>query len=61
MNFLFFRDKEWAESMKMGAFLSVSRGSSEPLKFVEVDYKGGKDGDAPFALVGKGVTFDTYV
>ena len=47
--------------MKMGAYLSVTRGSDVPPKFVEVEYKGGKEGDAPFALVGKGITFDRYV
>ena len=42
----------------MGSFLSVSRGSEEPGVFLEVHYKGRKQGDAPFALVGKGITFD---
>lgn len=53
------RDQAWAEEHKMGAFLSVSRGSDEPLKFLEIQYEGGKAGDRPLALVGKGVTFDT--
>ncbi|XP_061194604.1 cytosol aminopeptidase-like [Saccostrea echinata] len=52
------RDKAWAESMKMGSFLSVSRGSVEPPVFLEIEYKG-KQSDSPIALVGKGVTFDT--
>ncbi|KAI9366774.1 hypothetical protein DFJ73DRAFT_805448 [Zopfochytrium polystomum] len=52
-------EKDWAESQKMGAFLSVARGSDEPLKFVEIVYKGGKPDERPIALVGKGVTFDT--
>ena len=43
----------------MGAFLSVAKGSEEPLRFVELEYDGGKEGDAPFAIVGKGITFDT--
>lgn len=51
-------DKAWAESKKMGSFLSVSRGSQEEPKFVEIHYKGGAPGDAPIAFVGKGVTFD---
>ena len=54
-----FSDQAWAESMNMGAFLSVSRGSDEPLKFLEIDYTGGKTGEAPVVFVGKGVTFDT--
>ncbi|XP_048746621.2 cytosol aminopeptidase-like [Ostrea edulis] len=52
------RDKGWAESMKMGSFLSVARGSTEPPVFLEIEYKG-KQSDSPMALVGKGVTFDT--
>lgn len=43
----------------MGAFLSVSKGSSEPGKMIILEYKGGKEGDAPHMLVGKGITFDT--
>lgn len=54
----FHRDKKWAEEKKMGAYLGVAKGSDEPLKFVEVVYKGGKEGSAPLALVGKGITFD---
>lgn len=56
--FLCSRDKAWAESQKMGAFLSVSRGSREELKFVEVEYRGGDANSPPIAIVGKGVTFD---
>lgn len=53
------RDQAWAEEMNMGAFLSVAKGSDEPLKFLEIQYHGGKSGDKPLALVGKGVTFDS--
>ncbi|KAG0348541.1 bleomycin hydrolase, partial [Gamsiella multidivaricata] len=53
------RDRAWAEELKMGAFLSVAKGSDEPLRFLEIEYRGGKDGDKPLALVGKGVTFDS--
>lgn len=53
------RDQSWAEEQKMGAFLSVAKGSDEPLKFLEIQYHGGKMGDRPLALVGKGVTFDS--
>ncbi|CAB4426748.1 unnamed protein product [Rhizophagus irregularis] len=53
------RDEKWAEEKKMGSFLSVGRGSEEPSKFLEIHYKGGKEGDKPLALVGKGVTFDS--
>lgn len=45
--------------MKMGSFLSVSRGSDEPPKFVEIHYNGLPDSSESYALVGKGITFDT--
>ena len=44
--------------MKMGAFLSVSRGSEEPPKFLEIFYNGLPDSTENYALVGKGITFD---
>jgi leucyl aminopeptidase len=47
------------ESLGMGALLSVARGSQEPPKFITIEYNGGKKGEAPIALVGKGVTFDS--
>lgn len=54
------RDREWALEQKMGAFVSVSNGSAEPLKFLEIVYSGSnRNDDAPLALVGKGVTFDS--
>ncbi len=42
----------------MGALLGVSRGSRQPPRMVIFEYNGGKRGDKPLALVGKGVTFD---
>jgi len=54
------RDQVWAEEQGMGSFLSVSRGSREPPKFLELHYNGSADSDSPpVVLVGKGVTFDT--
>lgn len=48
------------EKLGMGSFLSVSKGSDEPGKMVVLQYSGAKDkNEAPIALVGKGVTFDT--
>ena len=38
----------------MGAFLSVSQGSVEPPKFLEVRYNGDKSTDKHAAIVGKG-------
>jgi leucyl aminopeptidase len=43
----------------MGALLSVARGSDEPAKLITLEYRGGKTGDKPVVLVGKGVTFDS--
>ena len=43
----------------MGALLGVGLGSETPSKVVVMQWNGGKKGDAPFALVGKGVVFDT--
>jgi leucyl aminopeptidase len=45
--------------LKMGSFLSVTRGSDEPPKLIVVEYRGGRRDAAPVALIGKGITFDT--
>ncbi|UOG91041.1 MAG: leucyl aminopeptidase [Candidatus Thiothrix sulfatifontis] len=47
------------EALGMGSFLSVSKGSAEDGKMIILQYHGGNSGDAPFVLVGKGITFDT--
>ncbi|CAG0893538.1 unnamed protein product [Cyprideis torosa] len=53
-------DREWAEKMSMGSFLSVSNGSHEPCVFLEMTYqKASNPSDPPIALVGKGITFDS--
>ena len=46
------------EKLGMGSLLSVARGSRQPPKLIVLEYKGGKDGEPPVALVGKGLTFD---
>ncbi|NJM82015.1 MAG: leucyl aminopeptidase [Tabrizicola sp.] len=43
----------------MGALLGVGQGSESPSKVVVMHWNGGKKGEAPFALVGKGVVFDS--
>jgi leucyl aminopeptidase len=51
-------ERDWAEQMGMGSYLSVARGSAQPPKFIVLTYQGA--GEArPFGLVGKGITFDT--
>ncbi len=42
----------------MHALLSVSRGSEEEARFIILEHRGGKKGDPPLILVGKGLTFD---
>jgi len=43
----------------MGALLGVGMGSESPSKVVVMHWHGGPKGEAPFALIGKGVVFDT--
>lgn len=47
------------EKLGMGAFLAVAQGSAEPLKFIELHYKGAAKNQPPVVLVGKGITFDS--
>ncbi|MCG3138463.1 MAG: Cytosol aminopeptidase [Phycisphaerae bacterium] len=47
------------EKLKMGLLLAVNQGSSEPPRFIELHYSGGRKGDAPICLIGKGLTYDT--
>ncbi|MDF1543821.1 MAG: leucyl aminopeptidase [bacterium] len=52
-------DEKQIKQEKMGALLSVSRGSTEPARFIIMKHNGGRKGQAPVVLVGKGVTFDS--
>ncbi len=47
------------DKLGMGSFLSVSQGAAEPPRFIVMHYRGAGKKDAPIALCGKGVTFDT--
>ncbi len=47
------------KKLGMGSLLGVGQGSEKPSRLVAMEWMGGKKGDAPVALVGKGVTFDT--
>jgi leucyl aminopeptidase len=51
-------DREAIAAERMGGLLAVSRGSAEEPRLVVLEHRGGKKGDPPVALVGKGVTFD---
>ncbi|KDN42980.1 putative cytosol aminopeptidase [Tilletiaria anomala UBC 951] len=53
-------DEDWARAKGMNVFLSVTAGTEQPAKFVEITYDGASSPDAPkLALVGKGVCFDS--
>lgn len=47
------------QKLGMGALLAVGQGSESPSKVVVMRWNGGVEGEAPLALVGKGVVFDT--
>ena len=47
------------EKLAMGSFAAVAQGSSEPLRFIVLEYTGAAKTVAPTVLVGKGITFDT--
>ncbi len=47
------------KKLGMGSLLGVAQGSNEPPALIVLEYKGGKKGDAPVVIVGKGITFDT--
>lgn len=51
--------KRELQAMGFGCLLGVNAGSTEPPAFIVVEYMGGKPGDKPYALVGKGLTFDS--
>ncbi|WP_238366231.1 leucyl aminopeptidase [Mesobacterium pallidum] len=47
------------EKLGMGSLLCVGQGSESPSKLAIMEWNGGEKDAAPFALVGKGVVFDT--
>ncbi|MEM6339911.1 MAG: leucyl aminopeptidase [Pseudomonadota bacterium] len=52
-------EEDALEELGMRTLLSVGQGSDSPSKVVVMEWMGGKKGDAPLALLGKGVVFDT--
>ncbi len=52
-------DEAGIKALKMGAFLAVTRGSSEPPRLVVCEYRGTRKHTAPICLIGKGITFDS--
>ena len=51
-------EKKLAE-LGMHSMLSVGRGSVQQSQLIVMEYNGGKQGERPYALVGKGITFDS--
>jgi len=52
-------DEKRISSLKMGAFLGVAKGSSQPPRLIVIHYKSGRAKAKTIGLVGKGVTFDS--
>ena len=52
-------DEADIRKLGMGALLSVTQGADEPPRLIVLHYKGASAKEAPIALCGKGVTFDT--
>lgn len=52
-------DAKEMKDLGMNALLCVASGSCQPPKFIILEYRGGRKGQAPVALVGKGLTFDS--
>jgi len=52
-------DNRKMQKLGMNALLSVAKGSMEPARFIILEYGGGRRGDRPYVIVGKGITFDS--
>lgn len=52
-------DEKELKKRKMAALLAVGQGSVNPPRMVVARWSGGKPGDPPLVLVGKGITMDT--
>ncbi len=52
-------DEKKLKELGAGAFIAVGQGSAQPPRMIVMYYQGGQKDEQPYALVGKGVTFDT--
>src|SRR3546814_12073543 len=52
-------DEKKLRDLGAGALLAASQGSDQPGCIIVMQYNGGQKGEQPYALVGKGTTFDT--
>ncbi len=53
------RGRKEMQALGMGSFLAVAQGTPQDPKLIVIEYSGGKKGDAPVCLVGKGLCFDS--
>ncbi|XP_014250301.1 cytosol aminopeptidase-like [Cimex lectularius] len=53
------RERDWIETKKMQAFLTMARGSCEEPILLELSYCGSTSDDKPIIFIGKGITFDS--
>lgn len=53
-----FDDKK-IKALKMGLLDAVGKGADDKARFIIMEYFGGKKGDKPIVLIGKGITYDT--
>jgi leucyl aminopeptidase len=51
-------DEARMRSEGMHAILAVSQGSEEEARFIILEHRGGRAGEAPLVLIGKGLSFD---
>jgi leucyl aminopeptidase len=52
-------DEGAIRELKMGAFLAVTQGSTQPPRLIVCEYRGARKASAPICLLGKGITFDS--
>lgn len=52
-------DENQTRALGMGAYHAVGDSAAHPPRLIVLRWRGGRQGDAPVALVGKGVCFDT--
>ena len=52
-------DEKQIRAMKMGGLLAVNSGSARPPRFITLKYKGNSRSKDWYAIVGKGITFDS--
>jgi len=52
-------DEAQMKKLGMGSFLSVTAGTEQPARMIIVEYHGAAKNNAPYVLIGKGITFDS--